>query len=57
MPSLLKLNEIIDNANNGIKYELKDRKLSSTKEPMINIIVSLLNHNIRELNEIMEEEE
>ena len=54
---VLKLNEMIDTASNGIKWVIEDRRLSSTEEPMIDIVVGLLNHNIRELNEIMEEEE
>ncbi len=52
---IMKLSEMIDNATNGIKYELANHKHEGV--PMIDVIVSLLNHNIRELNDIMSGEE
>jgi len=53
---VLKLQEIIEHATSGIKYEITNRRLRD-EEPMINIIVSLLNYNIEELKEILEGEE
>ena len=52
---ILKLNEIMNNASHGIKYFIKKERCHEDKEDMIDIIVSLLNFNIKELNDIMKQ--
>lgn len=55
MSLILKLNEIMNNASHGIKYFINKERCHEDKEYMINVIVSLLNFNIKELNDIMKE--